>query len=96
MSRVCLAAEEGGDLEDIDGFGDGDAVDGSVDIGQYGQAGAVADGAQDAAALSQPGTAKALDGGTVGFVVTGFEDVGNAKVGGDALNGVGQHARVSL
>jgi hypothetical protein len=37
-----------------------------------------------------------VDGGSVGFVVAGFEDVGDAEVGGDALDGVGHGARVGL
>ena len=45
----------------VDGFGYGSAVYGSVDVGQDREAGAVADRAENAAALNQAGTAKALD-----------------------------------
>ena len=33
-----------------------------------------------------------MNGCPVGFVVAGLEDVGDAEVGGDALDGVGHHA----
>ncbi len=94
--EVGLAAEEGGDLEDVDGFGDGGAVRRGVDVGEDGEAGGFGDGAEDAAAFGEAGAAEALDGGAVGLVVAGFEDVGDAEVGGDALDGVGHGAGVGL
>jgi hypothetical protein len=61
-------------------------------VGQHGQAGVFGQTAQDARAFDQARAAKALHAGAVGLVVAGLEDVGNAEVGGDALNGLG-HAR---
>ncbi len=67
-----------------------------MNVGEDGQAGALADGAEDAAALDQTRAAKALDGGAVRFVVARLEDVRNAEIGDDALDGISQHARVAL
>ena len=67
-----------------------------MDIGQDGQAGALADGAEDAAALNQPRAAKAFDRGAVRLVVTRLENVRDAEVGGNALDGVGHGAGVLL
>jgi len=94
--EVGLAAEEGGDLEDVDGFAYGGAVLGGVDVGEDGEAGGFGYGAEDAAAFGEAGAAEAADGGAVGFVVAGLEDVGDAEVGGDALDGVGHGAGVLL
>ena len=94
--QVGLAAEEGGNLEDIDGFGGDFAMGGLVHVGEDGQAGVFGDAAEDARALFEAGAAKALDAGAVGLVVAGFEDVGNAEIGGDALDGFGDGARMGL
>jgi hypothetical protein len=56
----------------------------------------LADGAENAAACSQPGAAKAMHGGAVRLVVAGFEDVRDPEVSRDALDGVGEFARVGL
>ena len=90
--KVGLAAEEGGDLEDVDGLAYGGAVLGGVDVGEDGETGALRYGAEDAAAFDEAGAPEAANGGAIGFVVTGFEDVGYAEVGGDALHGVRDHA----
>jgi len=98
--QVGLATEEGGDLEDgfdvAEGFAGLFAVLGGVDVGEHGQAGALGDGAQDAAAFGEAGTAKAPERGAVGLVVAGLEDVGDTEIGGDARDGVGQRAGVGL
>jgi hypothetical protein len=65
-----------------------------VDIGEDREAVGLADGAEDAAAFSEAGAAEAVDGGAVGLVVAGLEDVGDAEVGGDTLDGVGELASV--
>jgi len=52
------------------------------------------DGAEDAAAFREPRAAEAADRCSVGLVVAGLEDVGDAEVGGDALDGVGHFAGV--
>jgi len=54
------------------------------------------DGAEDAAAFREPRAAEAADRCSVGLVVAGLEDVGDAEVGGDALDGVGHGAGVLL
>ena len=54
------------------------------------------DCAQDACAFDEAGATEAANAGAVRLVVAGFEDVGDAEVGGDALDSVGQHARVAL
>lgn len=94
--QVGLAAEEGRDLEDVHGFAYGGAVLWGVDIGEDGEACGFGHGAEDAAAFGEAGAAEAADGGAIGFVVAGFEDVGDAEVGGDALDGVGHGAGVLL
>ena len=94
--EVGLAAEEGGDLEYVDGFGYRGTVLGGVDVGEDGEAGGFGYGAEDAAAFREAGAAEAADGGAVGFVVAGFEDVGDAEVGGDALDGISHGAGVGL
>ena len=52
--------------------------------------------AEDARAFGDAGAAEGVDGGAVGLVVAGFEDVRDAEVGGDALDGVGHAAGVRL
>jgi hypothetical protein len=94
--EIGLATEEGGDLHDVDGFGGDAAVFGGVDVGEDGEAVGFGDGAEDACAFDESGAAEAVDGGSVGLVVAGLEDVGDAEVGGDALDGVGHHAGVGL
>ena len=94
--QVGLAAEEGGNLEDVAGFGDGGAVRGLVHVGEDGKVRLFGDAAEDAGAFDEAGAAKARDRGAVGLVVGGLEDVGDAEIAGDALDGIGHHARVLL
>jgi hypothetical protein len=65
-----------------------------VDVGQYGKACRLGDAAKDAGAFNDAWAAEAVDRGAIGFVVAGLEDVGNAQVGGDALDGIGHGAGV--
>ena len=51
---------------------------------------------QDARAFDEARAAKAADAGAVRLVVAGFEDVRNAEVGGDALDGIGERAGVGF
>jgi hypothetical protein len=67
-----------------------------VDVGKDGKPAALADGAEDTAALDQSRAAKALDGGAVRLVVACLEDVRNAEVGGNALDGISHRASVLL
>ena len=92
--EVSLAAEEGGNLEDVDSLGGGVAVGRLVNVGEYGEAGFAGDAAEDADAFGESRTTEALHAGAVGFVIAGLEDVGNAHIRGYALDGVCHEARV--
>ena len=98
--QVGLAAEEGGDLQDEFGGGDGvgyaGAVVWGVDVGEDGEAGFGGYFFEDAAAFGEAGAAEALNAGAVGFVVAGFEDVRDVEVCGDALDGGGEGEAVGF
>jgi hypothetical protein len=94
--QVGLTAEEGGNLEDIAGLGDGGAVFGLVHVGEDGEVRLFSDAAQDTRAFGEAGTAEARDRGAVGLVVRSLVDVGDGEIAGDALNGIGHEARVLL
>ena len=87
--QVSLAAEEGGNLEHVDGLGGDFAVRWFVHVGEDWQARVARDATQDAHAFEESGTAIAFDAGAVGLVVAGFEDEGDVEIGRDALNGFG-------
>ena len=65
-------------------------------VGQHRQACIFGDSPQNACALDQARSAIALDAGAVGLVVAGLEDERDAEVGGDALNRLGERARMGL
>ena len=94
--EVSLAAEKCGDLQNVDGFSRDFAVGGLVDVGEDGQARLPGQAAKYACALCKARATEALDAGAIGFIVAGFEDVGNAQVGGDALDGVCHGAHVGF
>ena len=94
--QVGLAAQKSGNLEDIDSLGCDFAVGRLVDISENGQAGIFGNAAKDARAFIEAGTAKALDAGAIRFVVAGFEDEWNAKIGGNALHSFGNRTGVVL
>ena len=98
--EIGLAAEEGWNLHDEFGVADGireaGAVFRGVDVGEDWQASIFGDGAEDACAFDQAGAAEAADAGAVGFVVAGFEDVGDVEVRGDALDCLGEGAGVAF
>ena len=52
--------------------------------------------AENARPLFEAGSAKAFDAGAIGLVIAGFEDIGDAEIGCDALNGFGHGARMGL
>jgi len=60
-----------------------------VDVSKHGEAGGFGDCAEDACAFNQAGAAKTFHAGAVGLVVAGLEDVRDAEVACDALDGVG-------
>ncbi len=94
--QIGLAAKESRNLEDVDSFGGDRAVGRLVYVSEDGEAGIFGDAAEDARAFFETGTAEAFYAGAIGLVVAGFEDEGNAEVGGDALDGFGDGAGVSL
>jgi hypothetical protein len=90
--EVRLATEERRNLEDVDGLSHRGAVNGGMDVSEDGQAGVFANSVEDSSTFDEAGAAKALDGGAVRLVVAGLEDIRDAKVGSDSLDGVGHHA----
>ena len=81
LEEVGLAAEEGGDLQEVDGVGGGDGLVGFVDVGGDGDADLIADGGENFEAFVQAEAAIALGAGAVGLVEGGFEDVGDVEAG---------------
>ena len=55
-----------------------------------------ADVAQDAQTFFRAGAAEAGDGGAIGLVIAGFEDVGDAELAADGGDGGGHEERVLL
>ena len=94
--EVGLAAEEGGDLEDVDGFGGRVALGGVVDVGEDGDAEAFADGGEDGEALMQADASGGLGAGAVGFVEAGFVDEGDVGEAADLGEGVGHFEGVGF
>jgi hypothetical protein len=94
--QIGLAAKKGGNLEDVDSLSGDFAVGRFVNVGEDGKAGVFGDAAEDARALFEARATVAPDAGAIGLVIAGFEDEGNADVGGDALDGFSDGASVSL
>ena len=67
-----------------------------VNVGEDGEIEIGFDFGEDAEAFVEAGAAKGFDGGAVGFVVGGFEDVGDAGVGGDFRDALGHFAGVGF
>jgi hypothetical protein len=78
-----LATEERGDLEYVADFGGRIDLEDVVDIGEDRQPRALLYGGQNAQALYELRAAERGNGGAVGLVVRGFEDVGDFQIGGD-------------
>src|ERR1700722_18883081 len=78
--QVSLAAEEGGNLQHVDGLCGDFAMRRLVDIRKNREAGVLSEPAEDGDALFESRAAKAGHAGAVRLVVAGFEDVGNAEV----------------
>lgn len=78
FEEISLAAEEGGNLEQIDVLAGDGCVLGEVDIGGDGDAEVLADFAEELAAVFNAHAAIGAYGGAIGFVVGGFEDEGDA------------------
>jgi len=94
--EIGLAGEEGGDLEDVDDFGGWGGLGGVVNVGEDGEMEIGFYFGEDAEALGEARAAKGFDGGAIGFVVGGFEDVGDAGVGGDFRDALGHGAGVGF
>ena len=83
VEEVGLAAEEGGDLQDVDGLGGRTAMVGQMDVGQHGAAMLLADVGEDAEALVHADAAGGGAAGAVRLVVGRFEDQRDADGVGD-------------
>jgi len=87
--EVGLAAEEGGDLQEVDCFGrDFDFFRG-VDVGGDGDAEFLPDLAKNAAAFLHAGATVGIDRSAVGFIVGSLEDEIDADAVGDFLERAG-------
>lgn len=78
--KVGLPAEEGGYLEDVHSLGDTSAVLGGVDIGEDWEIICFGYSPEDASAFHDTRSAEAMDRGSVGLVIAGLEDIGDAEV----------------
>jgi hypothetical protein len=94
--QVGLPAKEGGDLQNVGGLGRDFAMGRFVDVSEDRQGAFPREAAEDAHALGEAGAAKAVHAGAVCLVVAGFEDEGNAEIGGDALDGIGHGAHMGF
>ena len=89
FEQVGLAAEKGGDLQQIDVFGGDVRLLGGVDVGGDGHAEFLGDFTEDPAAFLDAGAAEGVDRGAVGLVERGFEEEMNAGAVGDFLERAG-------
>ena len=85
LEEIRLAAEEGGDLEEINVLGGDVSLLGGVDIGSDGAFQLLGNFAEDAAALFDARAPEGADRGAVRFVKGGFENEGDAGTIGDLL-----------
>ena len=87
--EVGLAAEEGGDLQDIDCLGGWAAVFAFVNVGQDGDAVFLANVSEDLQASDHADAAWGGAAGAVGLVVARLEDQGDVQAGRDLDEGGG-------
>ncbi len=73
--QIGLAAEKRGNLQHVGDFGYTLNIDGFMNIGKHRNVNCVSYLAQDTQSFADPETAKALDRGSIRFIVRGFEDV---------------------
>ena len=90
--QIGLAAEERGDLQNVDGLGGELGLRGLVNVGEHGDA-AIAHALQDAQAFFEAGAAIGADAGAVGFVEGRFEDEGAGDLADFARPGNGRALR---
>lgn len=81
--EIGLTGEEGGDLENVADFGGGLSLPGFVDVGEDWQVQVGFDFGEDAQAFFEARAAEGFDRGAIGFVVGGFEDIGDAAISRD-------------
>src|SRR5580698_3006939 len=87
--QVGLPAKEGGNLENVNGFGDARNVNGLVNISQDGHFGDFSNLPQNAQTLFNSRAAEAANRGAIGFVVGGLEDVRQLLLARDSRDGLG-------
>ena len=81
--KISLAREECWDLQDIRDLGGRSGLGGVVDVGEDRELQIGFDFSEDAQSFGQSRAAKGFYRGTIGLVVRGFEDVGDAAIGGN-------------
>jgi len=72
LEEVGLSTEEGGDLEEIDGFGGNFRFLGCVDVGGDRDTEFFANFSENSASLDNAGATEGVNRGSVGFIVGGF------------------------
>src|SRR6185369_4223937 len=80
FDEIRLAAQERGDLQNVDDLADNRCVGFVMDIGQDGQVQFAADFGEDFEAGFEANAAERFAGGAIGFVETGFKNVKDAEV----------------
>ncbi len=96
FEQVGLPREERRNLQDVGDFGDRRGVRGLVDVGQDGDAGALAHAREDPQAFFEARAAEGSSRGAVGLVVRGLEDVGDADTARDVPDRDREVDRVGL
>ena len=94
QQQIGLAAQKGRDLQHIGSFCSNFALRRLVHIGQHRQSGRFSQPPQNGGAFFQARSAKAGHRGAVGLVIRGLEDIGDAEIGGNALDGVRHFAHM--
>ena len=96
VNQVCLAAEEGGNLQHIQHFGCRSQLGHIMDVGQYRHLQLLLDIRQDFQALFQSRSAERMEGRTVGFIVGCFEYILYPQPFTDFLDFPADHERAVI
>ena len=83
-------------MQDVDDFGGGGGLGGVVNVGEDREVEIGFNFGEDAETFGETRTTKGFNGGAVGFVVGGFEDVGDPGVSGDFCHAFGHGTCVGL
>src|SRR5437899_3244953 len=94
--EISLAAKKCWNLKHINGFTDASAVMSIMDIGQHRHAYGFAHFAQNSASFFDAGPAKASNGGAIGLVVGGLENVRHFQGSANGLDGFSHLQRMPL